>query len=92
MIQLTKLDGMIIHLNPDILESIEETPDTHITLTNGNRYLVLDSAASITEKIISFKARILRRASPLPAPKYVRKLRQKQFSPFCSLNRDTTPR
>ena len=37
MIRLTKLDGSEMYLNPDQIEIIEETPDTHITLLNGNR-------------------------------------------------------
>ncbi len=68
MIKLTKLDGSKIHLNPDLIEVIEETPDTHITLMNGNRYLVLEKSLAIVEKIIVFKARIIHRA------KYGRKL------------------
>jgi len=62
MIKLTRLDGSKIHLNPDQIEVIEETPDTHITLMNGNRYLVLEKALTIAEKIVVFKARIVHRA------------------------------
>lgn len=62
MIKLTKLDGSEMYLNPDQIEIIEETPDTHITLLNGNRYLVREKIRVIVDRIVVFKARIVRRA------------------------------
>jgi flagellar protein FlbD len=61
MIKLTRLDGSVLFVNDDQIEVVEETPDTHITLVNGNRYLVLESAAVLIERIISFKAKIFSR-------------------------------
>ena len=62
MIQLTRLNGKVIFLNPDLMKSIEETPDTIIGLSNGDHYLVLEKASEIIEKIIVFRATILRRS------------------------------
>jgi flagellar protein FlbD len=62
MLKLTKLDGSEIYINPDLIETIEETPDTHITLMNGNRYLVLENARVVVDRIVVFKARIIHRA------------------------------
>ena len=62
MIRLTKLDGGEMYLNPDHIETIEETPDTHITLLNGNRYLVREHIRTIIDRIIFFKGRIIHRA------------------------------
>jgi flagellar protein FlbD len=62
MIQLTRLNGKVIFLNPDLMKSIEETPDTIIGLSNGDHYLVLEKASEIIEKIIDFRTTILRRA------------------------------
>jgi flagellar protein FlbD len=62
MIKLTKLDGSKIYLNSDQIELIEETPDTHIILVNGNRYLVLEKSLEIVEKVVVFKSRIIHRA------------------------------
>lgn len=62
MIKLTRLDGSEMYLNPDLIELIEESPDTHITLLNGNRFLVLEKTVVITESIVVFKAKIMRRA------------------------------
>lgn len=62
MIQLTRLNGQVIFLNPDLMKSIEETPDTIIGLSNGDHYLVLEKASEIIQKIIAFRASILRRS------------------------------
>lgn len=62
MIQLTRLNGQVIFLNPDLMKSIEETPDTIIGLSNGDHYLVLEKASEIIEKIIDFRVTILRRS------------------------------
>lgn len=63
MIKLTKIDGKECFLNHTLFEIIEESPDTCITMANGNRYLVLESGLQIQEKIISFNREVLQRAS-----------------------------
>ncbi|MDD2308035.1 MAG: flagellar FlbD family protein [Desulfuromonadaceae bacterium] len=63
MIVVTRLDKQQMYLNPDHIICIEETPDTVITLFNGNRYIVVDRASTIISRIVSFRARISRRAS-----------------------------
>ena len=40
MIQATRLNGASIYLNPEIIETVEKTPDTIITLTSGKKYVV----------------------------------------------------
>jgi len=62
MIQLTKIGGTGFLLNHALFELIEESPDTCITMSNGNRYLVLESGQQIQEKIISWNVDILKRA------------------------------
>lgn len=81
MIKLTRLDGSEIFVNDDLIEMVEETHDTHITLSNGNRYVVLESAAVLIERIISFKAKIILRSSRSPGKKYLRKHREGMFQP-----------
>jgi flagellar protein FlbD len=68
MIAVTRLDKQLMYLNPDHIICIEETPDTVITLFNGNRYIVIDRAATVISRIVAFRARISHRAS-LPAAK-----------------------
>jgi flagellar protein FlbD len=73
MIKLTRLDKSEFYINPDLIECIEETPDTVITLENGNHFLVMEKLRTITERIISFKAKIIRRASTATRPHYLKR-------------------
>lgn len=52
-------------LNADLLESIEATPDTVITLVDGRRIVVADSPDEIAERIVEFRASILVSAAEL---------------------------
>lgn len=73
MIKLTRLDKTEFYINPDLIESLEETPDTVMTLTNGDHFLVLEKARKITDKIISFKAMIIRRSSTMTKHSHFRR-------------------
>jgi flagellar protein FlbD len=55
MIQLTKINGHQIVLNPDLIEYIEETPDTVITLTNNDKIIVRDRMTEIIDKVIRYR-------------------------------------
>lgn len=58
MIALRRLNNQPIMVNPDLIESLEATPDTVVTLTSGNKLIVRDSMDEVREKIIEFKRRI----------------------------------
>lgn len=58
MISLRRLNNQAIMVNADLIESLEATPDTVITLTSGNKLLVRDSMEEIQAKIIDYKRRI----------------------------------
>ena len=58
MIALTRLNGHPMMLNCDLIESLEETPDTVVTLTSGNKLIVRDSMADVQKKIVDFKRKI----------------------------------
>lgn len=62
MIFLTRMDRQQMYLNPDHIISIEETPDTVIALFNGNHFIVKERAQVIIDRIIAFRARIVRRS------------------------------
>ncbi|RNC67284.1 MAG: flagellar protein FlbD [Desulfuromonadales bacterium] len=85
MIKLTRLDGSEFFVNPDLIELIEETPDTHITLSNGHKYLVLEKTAAIVDKTIDYKARIMRRAATGTARKYLRRRHREAYRLCCIL-------
>ncbi len=58
MIVLQRLNGGTVMVNSDLIEAVEETPDTVVTLTSGNKILVRDSMLEIQKKIVDFKRRI----------------------------------
>ncbi len=58
MIALTRLNGQPVMVNSDLIEQIEETPDTVVTLTSGNRLVVRDRMTDVQAKIVEFKRRI----------------------------------
>ncbi|MGC7870288.1 flagellar FlbD family protein [Desulfosporosinus sp. SYSU MS00001] len=55
MIYVTRLNGKVFALNCDLIETMEETPDTVITLTGGNKYVVSESIKVLIERIIEFQ-------------------------------------
>ena len=64
MIALRRLNNEPVMVNPDLIEFLEATPDTVVTLTSGNKLLVRDSMDEVREKIIEFKRRIHGPAGP----------------------------
>ncbi|HEX5430813.1 MAG TPA: flagellar FlbD family protein [Bryobacteraceae bacterium] len=59
MIQVTRINHVPLVVNSDLIEHIESTPDTVISLTSGQKFIVLEPAEEIVEKIVSFRRRIL---------------------------------
>ena len=51
MIFLTKLDGKTFMLNEQLIETVNETPDTVIVLENGHSYIVRESMLELQQKI-----------------------------------------
>lgn len=55
MIDVTRLDGKSITINSDLIETVEETPDTIITLTTGKKIIVKESRQNVKNLVKSFK-------------------------------------
>lgn len=58
MIKVTRFSGEQFWVNPHLIEFIEETPDTVISLVTGKKIVVKESATEIGEKIISYRRRL----------------------------------
>jgi len=58
MIELTRLNNMSVVVNSELIQCIEETPDTVITLTNGYKYVVKEKPSDIIEKVVTFRRKI----------------------------------
>jgi flagellar protein FlbD len=55
MIPLTRPDGSTLLVNPDRIETIEETPDTVVTLADGKKLLVRESASTVAERFRAYQ-------------------------------------
>ena len=55
MIEVTKLNGVKILVNPHLFEVVEETPDTVITLTTGKKIIVKESRQEIKNLVKSYR-------------------------------------
>jgi len=58
MIKLTRLNNSFIVVNSDLIEFVEETPDTIVTLTTGQKIIVRETADDVIDKVIGYKKRI----------------------------------
>jgi flagellar protein FlbD len=59
MIQLTRLNGIPIVLNSDLIKTAEASPDTMLTLINGEKIIVREPCEEITERVLAYRARLL---------------------------------
>lgn len=58
MITVTRLNGKEFIVNCDLIEFIEETPDTVITFTTGTKIVVRESTDELVKKIKNYKREI----------------------------------
>jgi len=59
MIQVTRLNGKEFWLNPHLIEFMEETPDTVVSLMTGKKVVVREKAREILEEIILYRRRLM---------------------------------
>jgi len=58
MIYLTRLNHTPVLLNAELIEYVETTPDTVITLTTGQKLVVLESTDEIIRRVVEFRREI----------------------------------
>jgi len=58
LIAITKLNGGMMIINADLIETVEATPDTIISLTTGKKYMVRDTVEEIIAKVIEFRRKL----------------------------------
>jgi len=59
MIQLTRLNHVPLIVNAELIEHLEAAPDTVVALTTGQKFLVLEPAEEVVEKVIQYRRSIL---------------------------------
>ncbi len=55
MIKVTRLNGKEFYVNSDLIEFIESTPDTVLSLTTDKKIIVSESIDEVIEKIVKYK-------------------------------------
>ena len=63
MVTLTRMTGAQFALNPDLIERVDCTPDTVITLVDGTKYIVLESLAEVVAAVRDYRAAVIGAAS-----------------------------
>ena len=58
MIKVKRLNGKEFVVNSDLIQYVEETPDTVITLTTGQKVVVVETVDEIIEKVMAYKGKL----------------------------------
>ena len=58
MIDVTRMNGSLLTVNNHLIEMVEETPDTVITLTTGKKIIVKESRQQIKNLVLSYEKEI----------------------------------
>ena len=69
MISLTRINGNGFVLNSDLIEHIEMTPDSVVTLTNGQKFVVRESSDEVVRRVIGFRRAIRSQALEVALPR-----------------------
>jgi flagellar protein FlbD len=59
MIELTRLNGRTMVVNSDLIKTAESSPDTMLTLINGEKLIVREEIGDVVEKVLVYRARLL---------------------------------
>lgn len=55
MIDVTKMNGSKVTINSDLIETVEENPDTVLTLTIGKKIIIKESRQEVKNLVILYK-------------------------------------
>jgi flagellar protein FlbD len=68
MIHLTRLNGNPLVVNSELIKYAESSPDTMLTLVNGEKIVVLETCEDVVDRTIAYRARVLSAATPARRP------------------------
>lgn len=68
MILVTRLNGSRFAINPDLIERVQESPDTTIVLVDGTTFIVTETLEEIVDAVASCRARVVALAHAMQAP------------------------
>jgi len=58
VIAVTKLNGEKFVVNAELVEMVESTPDTIVSLTTGKKYMVRETVDDVVDRIIQYRRQI----------------------------------
>jgi flagellar protein FlbD len=58
MIQLTRVNKVPLIINADLIEHIDANPDTVITLSGGQKFMVLESPTDVVDRVVAYRRSI----------------------------------
>jgi uncharacterized protein YlzI (FlbEa/FlbD family) len=67
MIQLTRLNQHPLVVNSDLIKLVEQAPDTVLTLLNGEKIVVRESAQEVLERVVQFRRAVLQGMTFFPS-------------------------
>jgi len=67
MIVVTRLNNTRFAVNPDLIERIQSSPDTTLSLVGGTSYIVTESMEDVIEMIAAYRAAVISRARAMPS-------------------------
>ena len=59
MILLTRLNGTTFAVNPDLVERIQEQPDTTVVLVDGTTFIVTETIDEVIDEVVAYRARVI---------------------------------
>ncbi len=59
MIFITRTDGTKIYINPELIQTVEATPDTVVTLMNNKKFIVKDTPQELAERFIEYRRMVM---------------------------------
>jgi flagellar protein FlbD len=67
MIEVTRLNGLPLVVNAELIKFVEATPDTLISLTTGEKVMVKEAVALVTERVFDYRIRCSQCRKPTEA-------------------------
>lgn len=58
MIKLTRLNDEEFVLNAELIKTVEASPNTVITITSGNKYIVKEEVQQVIDAVVEYKRSI----------------------------------
>lgn len=74
MIVVHRLNGTAVTVNAELIETVEASPDTVLTLVTGNRYIVRESVEDVVQRVVGYRKKVYaEKAAVNPIEGYVKK-------------------